>query len=184
VNFLLCLQKKLITSFDTLIPADRDHLANWLRQSIHQNLSDWRRKDPGIQKAFLLQLPLWEIYRDRRKQRLSASGITILPSSLLAENIIHYMKPTQSIASYSPQLAGFLEHCQNLKHGKFKCMTAGDMMNALTLPTKPGDFTRLKPFLRSMLQLPIAELKQANLKLPVSDGTLRNVNELYDHKLV
>lgn len=184
VNFLLCLQKKLITSFDALIPTDRDRLANWLRQNIHQNLPDWRRKDPGIQKAFLLQLPLWEIYRDRRKQRLSASGVTVLPSNLNAENaenIIYYMKPMQSIASYSLQLVGFLEHCQNLKHRKFKCMTAGDIMNAVSLPAKPTDFTRLKPFFRSMFQLPVAELKQAKIKLPVSDGTLRNVDELYDH---
>ena len=182
VNFLLCLQKKLVTSFDALTPVDHDRLANWLRQSIHQNLSDWRRKDPGIQKSFLLQLPLWEIYRNQRKQHLSASGgVTILPSSFLAENIIYHMKPTQSIASYSSQLVGFLEYCQNLKHGKFKCMTAEDIMNAVSLPTKPADFTRLRPFLRSMFKLPNAELKKANLKLPVGDGTLRSVDELYDH---
>jgi len=180
VNFLQCLQEKLVTSFDALKPNDHDRLANWLQQSIYQNISDWRRKDPGVQKSFLLQLPLWEVYRDQRKQRLPASGVMILPRDFSADNIISNMKPTQSIASYSAQFVTFLAYCRNMKQAKFRCMSASEIMKAVSLPT-PMDLARLKPFLHSVFQLPVVELKQANLALPVSDGTMRNVDELYDH---
>jgi hypothetical protein len=180
-NFLLCLQEKSISSFSTLTQNERQLLAKWLTQNVYRNIPDWRSEDPGIHKSFLLQLPIWIVYRDQRKQRLPASGITVLPWKLPAENLISYLKPATSIASYSSELVSFLEYCQNLKQA---CMSASTIMNAISLPAKletPEDFDRLIPFLRSIFQISLEELKLANLQLPVSDGTLRRVDYLYDH---
>ena len=184
VNFLLCLQEKPIGSFNALTQVECQHLAKWLRQNIYRNILDWRSKDPGIRKSFLLTLPIWIVYRDQRKQRLPASGIMVLPWTFPAENLISYLKPAISIASHSSELVGFFEYCQISDYGKFKCMSARDIMNAISLPAKletTDDFSRLIPFLGSIFRIPIEELKSANLQLPVSDGTLRRVEELYDH---
>jgi hypothetical protein len=184
VNFLLCLQEKPIGSFNALTQVECQHLAKWLRQNIYRNILDWRSKDPGIRKSFLLTLPIWIVYRGHRKQRLPASGIMVLPLTFPAENLIPYLKPAISIASHSSELVGFVEYCQNLNYGKFTCMSARDIMNAISLPGKletPDDFDRLMPFLGSIFRISIQELKLANLQLPVGDGTLRRVDELYDH---
>ena len=184
VNFLLCLQEKYITSFSALTQDERQHFAQWLTPNIYRNISNWRSKDPGISKSFLLTLPIWIVYRDQRKQRLSASGVSVLPRRFPVENLIPYLKPATSIASYSAELVSFLEYCNNLKSGNFTSMSARAIMNAISLPAKletPKDFDRLIPFLHSIFQISIEELKLANLQLPAGDGTLRRVDELYDH---
>jgi hypothetical protein len=184
VNSLLCLQEKSISSFSALTQDERQHLTTWLKQNIYRSILDWRSKDPGIRKSFLLVLPIWIVYRDQRKQRLPASGIAVLPRKFPAENLIPYLKPATSIASYSSELVGFLEYCLDLNSGKFTSMSARDIINAISLPAKletPPDFDRFIPFLHSMFKISIEELISANLQLPVSDGTLRRVVELYDH---
>ena len=184
VNFLLCLQEKPIGSFNALTQAESQHLAKWLRENIYWNIADWHPTDPGIRKSFLLQLPIWIVYRDQQKQRLSASGVSVLPGNFPAEDLISYMEPATSIAPFSSELVALLEYDQNWQYGKFSCMSAGDIMDAVSLPAKleaSTDFDRLKPFVRSVFQLPTRELELAGIRLPVGDGTLRRVNELYDH---
>ena len=183
VNFLLCLQGKPISSFASLTQVEHRHLSKWLRQNIYRNISDWRSKDPDIRRPFLLKLPIWIVYRDQREQEISASD-SVLPQNFPAKTLIPYLKPATSIAEFSSEFVGFLEYCKNLKRGSFRCMSASDIMNVVSLPAKletPADFERLTSFLRSILQLPIKDLQYANLQLPASDGTLRSVNELYDH---
>ena len=184
VNFLLCLQEKPIGSFSALTEVECLHLAKWLRENIFWNIQHWHPTDPGIRKSFLLQLPIWVVYRDQQKQRLSASGVSVLPPNFSAEDLISYLKPATSIAPFSSEIIALLEYDQNWERGKFPCMTAGDIMGAVSLPTKletSVDFERLRPFLRSVLRLPTRELEFVDIRLPVSDGTLRRVNELYDH---
>jgi hypothetical protein len=184
VNFLLCLQEKPIGSFNALTEVECQHLAKWLRENIFWNILDWHPTDHGIRKSFLLQLPIWIVYRDQQKQRLSASGVSVLPVNFPAEDLISYLKPATSIAPFSSELVALLEYDQNWERGKFQCMSARDIMNAVSLPTKletSADFDRLKPFLRSVMQLPTRGLELADIRLPVGDGTLRRVNELYDH---
>ena len=184
VNFLLCLQEKFISSFSVLTQDERQHLEKWLQRNVYRNILDWRSKDPGVRKPFLLTLPIWIVYRDHRKQHLPASDITVLPWNFPAENLISYLKPATSVAPHSSELVCFLEYCRNLKQGKFTCMSASAIMNAISLPAKletPQDFDRLIPFLHSIFQISRDQLKLANLQLPFSDGTLRRVDDLYDH---
>ncbi|KIM49917.1 hypothetical protein M413DRAFT_439046 [Hebeloma cylindrosporum] len=187
VNFLLCFQENYTSRFLVLTKVERQDLSKWLRRNIYLNISDWRSNDPGIRKSFLLDLPIWTVYRDQRIQRLSASGVAVLPQTFPAEHLISYLKPATSVASYSYGLIALLEYCKPgySSLASFTCMSARDIMSAVSLPTTleiPSDFDRLTPFLHSMFQLPIAELQLANIQLPVSDGTLRRVEGfLYDH---